>query len=86
MEDLYPPKDYPRLYARARRVVDTPEFYRGTGMVFRHLDHSGNGERIMLPVSSDGVHSDGILGGTVYQFFLGDRVDPVPESDDWFAL
>lgn len=86
MEELYPAKDYPQLYARARRVIDTPEFYRGTGMVFRHLDHSGSGERIMLPVSSNGGRGDGILGATVYQFFLGDRIDPEPETDRWFSL
>ncbi len=86
MEDLYPPKDFARHYARAHRVVETPEFYRGTGMVFRHLDHSGDGERIMLPVASNGAEGDGVLGATVYEFFLGDRVDPVPESDAWFTL
>lgn len=86
MEDLYPARDYPRLYGRARRVITTPEVYRGTGMVFRHLDRFGAGERIILPVAEDGEHGDGILGATVYQFFQGDRSDIVPESDRWFAL
>lgn len=86
MEDLYPPRDYPRLYERAKRVVATPEVYRGTGMVFRHLDRFGAGERIMLPVAEDGEHGDGILGATVYQFFQIDRSDVVLESDSWFAL
>jgi hypothetical protein len=86
MKELYPPKDYPRLYARARRVIDASELYRGTGTVFSHLDHSGSGERIMLPLAADGTHADGVLGATVYQFFLGERVEPEPESDHWFAL
>ncbi len=86
MEDLYPPRDYPRLYERAKRVVATPEAYRGTGMVFRHLDRFGAGERIMLPVAEDEEHGDGILGATVYQFFQIDRSDVVPETDSWFAL
>jgi len=86
MEELYPHKDYPRLFARADRVVNGPEFYRGTGMVFNHLDHSGSGERIMLPLAGDGVHGDGVLGATVYQFFLGERVEKEPDCDYWFAL
>lgn len=86
MEDLYPAKDYPRLFARAKRVVGSPEFYRGVGMVFNHLDHSGSGERIMLPLATDGVNGDGVIGATVYQFFLGERVEKVPEDDFWFPL
>ncbi len=86
MEDLYPARDYPRLYERAKRVVATPELFRGTGMVFRHLDRLGAGERIILPVAEDGEHGDGILGATVYQFFLGDRSNVVPETDGWVAL
>jgi hypothetical protein len=86
MEQLYPSKDYPRLFARAKRVTCTPEFYRGVGMVFNHLDHSGNGERIMLPLATDGVHGDAVLGATVYEFFLGERVEKVPEMDSWFPF
>jgi hypothetical protein len=86
MEELYPSKDYPRLFARAKRVVCSSEFYRGVGMVFNHLDHSGQGERIMLPLADDGVRGDGVMGATVYQFFLGERVETVPESDAWFPL
>jgi hypothetical protein len=86
MVELYPKKDYQRLFDRAKRVVSGPEFYRGTGMVFRHLDHSGDGERIMLPLANDGIHGDGLLGATVYRFYLGNRSDEVPETDGWFAL
>ena len=86
MEELYPAKDYPRLFERAKRVACGPGFYRGIGMVFSHLDHSGNGERIMLPLASDGVHGDGVLGATVYQFFLGARVEAVAEHDNWYEL
>jgi len=86
MEELYPPRDYPRLFERAKRVTCGPAFYRGVGMVFNHLDHSGNGERIMMPLASDGVHGDGVLGATVYQFFLGERIDKVAEHDGWFEL
>jgi len=86
MEELYPAKDYPRLFDRAKRVACGPQCYRGVGMVFNHLDHSGNGERIMLPLASDGVHGDGVLGATVYQFFLGERFEKVAEQDFWYEL
>ena len=40
----------------------------------------------MLPLAGDGVHGDAVLGATVYQFFLGERVEKVPEEDFWFGL
>src|SRR5581483_7312046 len=54
MRDVYPPADYPRLFARVRRVVTEPAFHRNTGMVFRHVERLGIGERIIMPLASDG--------------------------------
>ncbi len=86
MKELYPQKDYDRLFARAKRVVCGPELYRGEGMVFKHLDHFGYGERIMLPLADDGVRGDGIFGATDYQSFRSMASEPLSETDDWFAL
>jgi hypothetical protein len=86
MEDLYPEKDFARLFARAKRVVCDPAFYRGKGMVFRHLDQIGSGERIMLPLAADGVHGDGLIGATDYRLVYDVTGDEPVESDDWFAL
>src|SRR5262249_51537086 len=45
MRDIYPPHDYPRLFARIRRVMAEPMLYRGQGVIFAHIDRHGIGER-----------------------------------------
>ncbi len=67
MEDAYPADEYPALFARSKRVVTEPAFMRGSGLVFRHLDRYGTGERIIMPLAEDGEHGDGILGATEYR-------------------
>ncbi|MDE2134253.1 MAG: PAS domain-containing protein [Alphaproteobacteria bacterium] len=86
MKELYPEKDYKRLFARAKRVVCGPQLYRGEGMVFQHLNHFGYGERIILPLADDGVHGDGIFGATDYQAFRSMGTTPHLEADNWFAV
>jgi hypothetical protein len=86
MAELYPPSDYPRLFERARRVTSEPALYRGEGMVFRHVDHFGHGERIMMPLASDGANGDGVFGATIYQSVWGKAADDIPEREVWFAL
>ncbi len=86
MTEVYPEKDYPRLFARSKRVVCEPALYRGAGMVFRHVDHYGHGERIIMPLASDGVLGDGILGATHYNSFVGAPALDPPEHKNWFSL
>jgi hypothetical protein len=86
MTELYPEEDFPRLFARAKRVVCEPALYRGEGMVFKHVDYYGQGERIMMPLADDGVHGDGILGATQYQSFRGVPAVDDPECESWFSL
>ena len=84
MVDLYPPSDYARLFARTKRVICEPAFFRSEGLVFNHLDRFGVGERIMMPLADDGITGDGILGATVYEPVRdgsGGR-----ENESWFAL
>lgn len=86
MKDIYPAKDYPWLFARAKRVVCDPALFLGSGTVFRHVERIGQGERIMLPLASDGTTCDGILGATVYQMRTGTPAEDAPEAEQWFAL
>ncbi len=55
-------------------------------MVFEHADHFGLGERIMLPLSSDGATGDGLIGATEYKAIRGDSADLQPEAEFWFSL
>ncbi len=86
MNELYPPDDYPRLFERARRVTCEPALYRSEGMVFRHVDHFGHGERIMMPLAEDGVLGDGVFGATVYQSVWGKPAFDIPERETWFPM
>lgn len=86
MIEIYPPADYSRLFERAKRVTCEPALYRGEGMVFRHIDHLGQGERIMMPLANDGATGDGVFGATVYRPVWGGTADGIQERDAWFPL
>jgi hypothetical protein len=74
MEDFFPSSQYPMILARHKRVVGEPAFAHGRGRVFIHAERFGQGERIIMPLASDGVHGDGIFGATVYE------LDPRPPA------
>ncbi len=86
MAEIYPDKDFWRLFVRSKRVVCEPALYRGEGMVFSHVDHYGHGERIMMPLASDGIVGDGILGATKYQSVGGPPATDLLEREVWFSL
>jgi PAS domain len=47
-----------------KRVVVTPEAYRGHGRVYSQFDRFDVGERIVLPLADDGVTGNGVIGAT----------------------
>jgi hypothetical protein len=85
MDQLYPPDQFPRMFARFRRIVCEPSLYLEDGKVFQFVDHFGFGERIAMPLARDGVTGDGIIGATVYETFLNFESPPLPECVQWFA-
>jgi hypothetical protein len=66
MEDFYTGDTYRDVYERNLRVIDDPSFSRDHGRVLRHGDADWFGERIMMPLSEDGVTCDGVLGATSF--------------------
>jgi hypothetical protein len=87
MAEAYPKHDFPRLFARSKRVITEPAHYHGLGMVFRHLGRVGCGERIIMALGKSGV-SEGIFGATSYPMeFSGHRpqVECENEVDSWFS-
>lgn len=72
-----------------KRVVTEPALYHYEGQVFRQLNRHGAGERIILPLSSDGAMADGLLGATEYGLRPGVAVVVVPPATDaeqWFPI
>lgn len=82
--------DYPKIFARHRRVVAEPCFAHGSGQVFVHARRVGLGERIIMPLAEDGVHGDGLLGATLYDprpHEWGPVADPVlGDKTDFYPL
>ena len=89
MSDVFARHDYAMAFARHTRVMTEPAFFRGHGLVFRHLDRFDIGERIILPLADDGEHGDGIFGATEYQSNYGLPPEDVvrgAEIEAWFTL
>ena len=89
MADVFSGHDYPRIFARHKRVLTMPEFFCGHGLVFWHLDRFDIGERIILPLADDGLNGDGIIGATDFVSNYGippDSVVLTGETEQWFAL
>lgn len=86
MSELYPANEYPRLHARAKRVACEPALFLGSGMVFKHVERIGQGERIMMPLGDDGVHGDGVFGATVYEIKGSAPALEANEDETWFAV
>jgi hypothetical protein len=66
MTEFFAPEAYREFLPWHLRVIDEPAFLHGAGKVYSQVDRNFTGERIMLPLSEDGVTGDGVLGATVY--------------------
>lgn len=89
MSQIYPTKDFPKLFDRCKRVINEPSLFHGHGMVFMHLGRPARGERIILPLGDDGMCGDGVLGATVYptgSSSANSHLDFQEECESWFAL
>lgn len=65
------------MVERMQRVVRGPCYFIGEGAVFKHTRRIVIGERVILPLSTDGNTADGVFGVTSY-----DLPDLTHHSDD----
>ena len=86
LPEIFPKSQYQDIFDRAKRVVSEPAVNRGEGLVYQQLNKFGYGERVMLPLASDGVCADGILGCTEYVSVHGPYDGSLPQVEDWFTL
>ena len=90
LEQLQAPRLALRMHLTVSRVVLEPAFYRGTGKLFRQGPHVVEGERIVLPLSTDGLNGDGALGASDYHHPLvesaTDPVEVLHDGEEWFAV
>ncbi len=89
LAEVQPAAEFQWVYEMCRRIVREPALHRGEGRVYKHLDRYGSGERIILPLSGDGIVADGMIGATEYRVDANDGttpVKPVRELEQWFSL
>jgi hypothetical protein len=70
------------------RVVTNPAIYLGNGNIFRHENAFLAGERLLLPLATNGTDADGLLGATEYDQdeALQMSVQPAVDASFWFDL
>ena len=89
LSELHSAEAYAWVSRLCKRVITEPALYKYAGPIFIQLNHYGSGERIILPLSSDNVTSDGILGATEYPFAVSRSVALVRPSqgvERWLSL
>jgi hypothetical protein len=78
IETCFRPDAVDVVCQRYRTVIEGPKFMYSYGTVFARSGGNGVGQRIVLPLATDGVHSDGVLGATVYRLgikpAIGDEI------------
>ena len=86
---LQPPRLAVRMHYTVSRVVRGPFLYRGTGKLFQQGAHIAEGERIILPISADGITGDGALGASDYDHPTIDAstepVEVLHDIEEWFS-
>jgi hypothetical protein len=66
LQEAHPAENYSRVLDYMARIVSAPAAYHSSGPLFRQKERVTEGERIILPLASDGVHCDGVLGASDY--------------------
>jgi len=75
------------LQRTLKRVAEEPAIYYGTGTILKWLNRGGTGQRIILPLSSDGIVANGILGATEYHYGRGGiPLGGLTDNERWFCL
>jgi len=90
LQDIHPPHGFEISHAAMSKVALTPAIYLNRGPLFEYMGRVVPGERIMLPLASDGRTCDGVLGASQYQrpafFTKGAPVEVISENEIWTAL
>jgi hypothetical protein len=70
------------------RVVTEPAIYLGCGNVFQFENAFLAGERLLLPLATNGTDTDGLLGATEYQpnENIATGIQPAVDVSFWFDL
>lgn len=65
-DEVFAGAERDRHLARVRRIMEHPAIIHATGEVYGFAGRRGTGERLGLPLSTDGTTADGVVGATAY--------------------
>jgi hypothetical protein len=87
LKDYHPRSTYLEAQQLLTKIVTTPLAFRSSGRLFTADNLDVTGERIVLPLATDGKTGDGILGASDYAPppLLG-RLEIVHENVEWYAI
>ena len=87
LDDAHSAQDYLWVHHYLTRVVTQAMGYRSAGKLFRQAGRFVEGERIALPLASDGVLADGVLGASDYRHpYLEGPFEIITENEVWEAV
>ena len=72
LQQCFPADAAQLVLDRYKAVIAGPQIMHTTGSVHMKTGRHGVGERIVLPLSTDGITGDGVLGTTEYRLNIGD--------------
>jgi hypothetical protein len=73
LTDLWSPEASAQSHQKMLYMISEANACRKAGKLFRHAGRLIEGERIALPLATDGVRGDGVLGASVYEYPLRNR-------------
>jgi hypothetical protein len=87
MSEVHPRENYLDLFAKCKRVMTKPALYHGHGMILNIAGKPCVGERVIMPLSNDGITCDGVFGATEFPPFFPQGFPEInfdPEVEGWF--
>jgi hypothetical protein len=90
LQDIHPQHGFEISHAAMSKVALTPAIYLCRGPLFKYMGRVVTGERIMLPLASDGHNSDGVLGASYYErqpiVGRGAPIEVISDNEVWATL
>lgn len=88
LEQAQTPAAFATMQPLLSRVVTEPAIYLGTGNIFQYKNAFLAGERLLLPLATNGTDTDGLLGATEYQRneTIAEGIQPAVDVSFWFDL
>ena len=86
MEEMFSGSELEWIKRCCQRVVDSKALHCGSGGMATIVHPLGVGERIVMPLSTDGSNVDGVIGATVYPESVETSVMDFYEREFWLPL